>query len=140
VADLTPIRTMSIEKVRNLLKSSLTCLKDARISQLSIARRFDAAYDAGFCCARAVLEVSKLECKGPGHHKDTLQFLVDTLGLKGDTAALIPSLTQTRNASRYDAAPVLTENMVTATITWAERLQAETEAWFQKKHPQALKN
>jgi hypothetical protein len=139
VAKLIPLRTISIEKIRNLLRSYDRNIQDAQLTALSIPRRFEAAYDAGFCCAMALLEANKLETEGPSHHRETLDFMVSTLSLKGNTADLIPLLVRTRNSSRYDAAPLVTENMVVATLEWSARVQTETHTWFQKHNPQALK-
>jgi len=129
----------SLEKVRNLLRRSTERCADARITAVSLSSRFQAAYDAGFCCALAVLEVNNMESTEKGHHRDTLQTAAQLLGLKGDTADLVPSLVQTRNADRYDAAPIITAQMVEATVVWAQRWQAETQSYLEKKNPQALK-
>ena len=137
---LTPTRSFSIEKVRNLLKGSQTDLRDSQVPTVSVGRRFDAAYDSGFRCALALLEATKQESKGPGHHRESLEYLATTLGLeKTSVGELIPVLVQTRNSQRYDAVTSITENMVKATVEWALRVQSETEAWFQKNLPQALK-
>jgi len=43
------------------------------------------------------------------------------------------------NSDRYDAASIFTPEMVEATILWAQRWQAETQSYLEKKSPQALK-
>jgi len=139
MADLRPLRTFSIEKIRNLLIHSINDLNDARVTSISLARRFDAAYDAGFCCALALLEASKLECTGPGHHRDALEFLVKVLGVKGKIREIATSIWRMRNANRYDAVRTISPEMVEQAIEWAAYVQIETEAWFRKNLPQALK-
>jgi hypothetical protein len=48
-------------------------------------------------------------------------------------------MVQARNASRYDAAPIITEAIVAEAVSWAERLRDETEGWLQVHQPLALK-
>lgn len=137
---LTLTRSLSIEKIRNQLRRSAADLADARATNITAERRFDAAYDAGFRCALALLEANRLQSSGQGHHRETLEFMAKTLGLKGSVAEQIGALSRARNANRYDAAIVITEERVAIAITWAERVQAETVAWFEKHMPQALKS
>ena len=100
MAELTPLRNFSIEKVRNHLKDSATDLADARVTAISLKRRFDAAYDAAFNCALALLEANKQEVKpAPGHHRVTFDFLISTLKLRGETAEFVPLVIRTRNAT-----------------------------------------
>jgi hypothetical protein len=139
MAELKPRGGISVQKVRNLLRKCAERLADSQIAAVSLSTRFQAAYDAGFCCALAVLEVNNLQSTDKGHHRDTLESAAQVLGLKGDTAALIPTFVQTRNSDRYDAAPIFTAEMVEATVLWAQRWQAETQSYLEKKNPQALK-
>jgi len=139
VAELKPRGGVSVDKVRNLLRKAAERLADSQIAAVSLSTRFQAAYDAGFCCALAMLEVNNLQSTERGHHRDTLESAAQELGLKGDTAALIPTLVHTRNSDRYDAASIFTPDMVEATILWAQRWQAETQSYLEKKSPQALK-
>jgi len=142
MADLRPLRTFSIEKVRNLLTNARTALKDARgpAEFVSAARRFEAAYDCGMACALLLLECNKLEISGMGHHQEALQYLCKTLKLKGKTAELIPVMSRSRNSSRYDALPVANEAAVASAIEWADRILAETEGWLTTNQPLALKS
>lgn len=141
MADLRPVRALSIEKVRNLWRNAQVALNDARApaQYVSAPRRFDAAYDCGLACALLVLECKKLEISGLGHHKAALEYLVKELGLKGQVAQAVPVMVQARNASRYDAAPIITEAIVAEAVSWAERLRDETEGWLQVHQPLALK-
>lgn len=141
MAELRPIRAMSIEKVRNLWSNAHIALKDANgpAEHISAGRRFDAAYDCGMNCALLLLECSKLELAGQGHHREAMVFLVKTLGLKGKTADAAPVMVQARNATRYDATPLTNEAVVVSAIEWADRILAETENWLTKNQPLALK-
>jgi hypothetical protein len=141
MAELRPLRAFSIEKVRNLLASAKVALKDARApaEHISAPRRFDAAYDCGLDCALLVLECSKLELKGQGHHTESFDFLVKALKLRGQTAAAIPTMIKARNANRYDGTPFINEGVVASAIEWADRILAETEAWLAISQPLALK-
>ena len=111
MAELRPLRTFSIEKARNLLRSARTALKDARAPAqfISAPRRFDAAYDCGLACALLILECSKFELTGQGHHREALDFLTKSLRLKGQAAAAIPVMIRARNSTRYDAEPIINE-------------------------------
>lgn len=86
-----------------------------------------------------MLECSKLELKGVGHHLESFEFLVKTLKLKGPTAAAIPTMVKARNANRYDAVPFINEGVVARATEWADRILAETEAWLATAQPLALK-
>lgn len=133
---------MSIEKVRNLLRSAGTCLRDAKAPRefVSTGRRFDAAYDSALCCALSLLEANKLELKGQGHHLEAMDYLVKTLQLRGDNAQAGKVFVQARNANRYDGASNLNEMAVASALKWADRVHAETEGWFAKNLPLALKH
>lgn len=132
---------MSIEKVRNLVANARIALKDANAPKdlVSVQRRFDAAYDCGHACALAVLECSKLEIEGKGHHREAFDFFFKTTGVKGKTAADAAGMVGARNAIRYDAAPMVNEAFVSQGIAWAERMLAELEGWLGVHHPNALK-
>lgn len=137
MADLTGKRTMNIEKVRNLLMQSVTDLRDAgAASSITAYRRFVAAYEAVLHCALAVLEVRRVETKGEGHHIETITQLVETLGLKGNSAAEARAMCQARNDVTYKGRiHIADEAFVVRAIQWAERLVNETEGWIRKNHP-----
>jgi len=142
MGELRPVRALSIEKMRNLWRNAQLALKDARApaEYVSAPRRFDAAYDCAMACALALLESSKLEVVGLGHHQDAMNFMVKTLALRGQTAQAVPVMIRARNSVRYDAMPLVNEQVVTSAIDWADRILAETEAWLQANQPLALKN
>ena len=143
MAELRPIRAMQLEKVRNLLVAAVTALHDANAppQYCSAHRRREAAYDAGFSCALALLEANKLEVSSDfGHHALALNFLHDTLKLKGAVAELTPVLIKARNARKYDGSNLCDEAAVARAISWAERILTESEAWFKAHLPQALKS
>ena len=91
-------------------------------------------------CALALLESSKLEVVGLGHHQDAMNFLVKTLALRGQTAQAVPVMIRARNSVRYDAMPLVNEQVVTSAIDWADRILAETQAWLTANQPLALKS
>lgn len=141
MADLRPLRALSIEKARNLYRNAQVALRDAKApaDYVSATRRFDAAYDCGLACALLVLECNKVEVKGLGHHQEALVYLAKTLSLKGKVVEAIPVMVRARNSARYDAAPIVNEQALLSAIEWAERVLAETENWVQAHQPLALK-
>lgn len=141
MATLRPVRTFSIEKVRNLWHNAELALKDATAppAHVSAGRRFDAAYDCGMNCALLLLECNKLELEGQGHHQEAMAYMVKTLNLRGKVADAAPVMAKARNANRYDAIPLSNEGVVKSAIEWADRILAETEGWLTKNQPLALK-
>jgi uncharacterized protein (UPF0332 family) len=143
MADLRQTRTMQLGKIRNLIASAGINLKDARAPAqvISAPRRNDAAYDAAFCCALALLEANKMEVTSDlGHHRLVLEYFVDTLSIKGSVRDAIPAVIRNRNAYRYDGALNIDETTVVRTIQWAELVMQHTAGWFEKNLPQALKS
>ena len=140
MADLRPVRTMNIDKIRKLLKASAVRMGDATCASISGYARFDAAYDGAFCCALALLEANKLEMTGAGHHREALNYLVGQLKLRGAIADYVGPMVQARNGNRYDGDMTADERVVKLAIDWATRVRAEAETWFQAKLPLALKN
>jgi hypothetical protein len=136
MADLGTKRVVNLEKVKNLLMQAVVDLEDAKITAVSVHRRFVAAYEAALHCALAVRELKRVETRGEGHHVETLSQLVSTLGLKGPTPAEILTLCQARNDVTYKGkAAVADEAMVVRTLGIATRLLDETEGWIKKNHP-----
>jgi diguanylate cyclase (GGDEF)-like protein len=120
VAELKPRGGVSVQKVRNLIRKAAEHLADSQIAAVSLSTRFQAAHDADFCCALAVLGVNNLQSTEKGHHRDTLDSAAKELGLKGDTAAPISTLVQTRCRT------LVTDNLATAPLHSAARsLQIE---------------
>ena len=123
------------------MSASRVALQDAKApaQYCSAQRRLDAAYDAGLSCALALLEANKLEAEGEGHHREAMDYMVNTLRLKGNTAAAIPVLTRARHDGRYDGRSNVNEQVVAEGIKWAQRVLAETEQWFSVHNALALK-
>jgi hypothetical protein len=141
MADLTQQRHINIEKARNLLHQAVLDLQDARADKKAITpyRRFLAAYDAGLHCALAVLELNRQQIKGEGHHAESFQHLLLTLGFKGGAVAEAKAMSQARNDVTYKGNMQLAdEAQVERAIKWAERLINETVAWVQKNHPRVF--
>jgi len=71
MADLRQSRSYSIEKIRNLLKAAKVAFKDAHApaEYYSVRGRFNAAYDAGYHFALALLESNHKEIDRQGSTK-----------------------------------------------------------------------
>lgn len=142
MADLTQTRHINVEKARNLLHQALVDLEDAKKGKgiVSAHCRFLSAYGAGLHCALAVLELSKQQTKGDGHHEESFRFLLTTLGFKGVAFAEAKSMSQARNDVSYKGfMQFADEPQVERAMAWAERLINETFAWVNKNHPTVLK-
>ena len=138
MADLRQQRHINIEKARNLLHHAVLDLQDARADKKAITphRRFLAAYDTGLHCALAVLELTRQQIKGEGHHAESFHHLLTTLKFKDSAFAEARSMSQARNDVTYKGKMQLADEIqVERTIKWAERLIDETIAWVRKNHP-----
>jgi hypothetical protein len=94
------------------------------------------AYDAVFFGALAMLEASKLELSSDkGHHKEMVDYLIQTLSLRGNNRDGVMILYGARS-DRYDAAMVATVDQAVEAAGIADRVLAEIDGWFQKNHPQ----
>jgi len=134
-------RAVSIEQVRALLRKSSRDLKDAATDGLSAERCFTILYEAGFSCAQAFALANKVEAPregGFGHHHETLEYMVEGLGLSEAVREQNRIVRTTRNANMYTGAEDVSEQDLKTVFFWAQRVQTETFAWFQKNMPAAL--
>jgi len=84
----------------------------------------------------AMLEASKLELSSDkGHHKELMDYLIQTLSLKGKNRDGVMILYGARS-DRYDAALITTVEQAVEGAGIAERVLAEIDGWFQRNHPQ----
>lgn len=82
-----------------------------------------------------MLEASKLQLDSDrGHHRDAMQHLITTLGLRGKNEEGVMLLYALRG-TRYDAAQIGTAEQAEEAATLAERVLAEVDGWFEKNHP-----
>lgn len=97
--------------------------------------RLELAYDVLFYCALAMLDASKLELDSDrGHQRDAMEFLINTLRLRGKNEEGVMWLYAAR-ATRYDGAMLGTPEEAERAAVLAERILAEADGWFDKNHP-----
>lgn len=140
MSELRQSGSYSIEKIRNLLKAAKVALKDAHApaEYYSVRGQFNAANDAVYHFALALLESNHKEIDRQGHHQVVLQYIIELLKLRGNLADVVLPLAKLRNDIRYDGSSTITEDMLESAIVWAEQTHVDTERWFTENNLQAL--
>ena len=100
-----------------LLNSGAARLTDARNAELSLASRFDLAYNAAHALSLAALRYR-------GYRSDNryvvFQTLPHTLGMANQTSRVLATAHQQRNRTEYEGMFEITERLVTDVIEAAE--------------------
>jgi hypothetical protein len=132
------VRTINVERARNLLVQAVLDHKDASTLTISPYRRLTAAYEASLHCCLAVLALSKEEASGSeGHNREILERACEILGLENPVQELL-AISKIRNGVQYKGAYAVDEQTIGHAIRLAERMLAETESWVRKHQPYAL--
>lgn len=131
-----PVNAAEIQK---LLAAARSSLRDARVEQISLELRFEAAYNSILRSALAALMVNgyRPSTNQPGHHKTILQLLPKTMGLPGKRLAVLDTLRRKRNVTNYDGEDI-DEGSFQQCMKEAERLQEEVSAWLAKNHSELV--
>jgi len=131
-----PVNATEIQKV---LVAARRSLRDARVEQISLELRFDAAYNSILQNALVALMVNgyRPSTSQPGHHQTILQLLPKTMGLPGNRWVVLDALRRKRNVTNYDGENI-DEGSLLQCIKQAERLQEEVSAWLAKNHSELI--
>ena len=115
-------------------------LSDARVTALSLDRRFATAYSAVLQLATIVLAASGLRVTAQrGHHAVTWQALPELMGDDiGDTAVYFDSCRTLRNRSDYDRVGVVSEAEVEELLRETEAFRGQVIDWLSREHPRLV--
>lgn len=127
-------------EIQKLLAAAQRSLNDARVEQISLELRFDAAYNSILKSALAALMVHgyRPSTNQPGHHMTILQVLPKTMGLSGKRLAVLDTLRRKRNATNYIGEDI-DERSLEQCVKEAERLQHEVTAWLTESHSELVR-
>jgi hypothetical protein len=127
-------------EIQKLLAAAHRSLKDARVQEVSLELRFDAAYNAILQAALIALMANgyRPDTNQPGHHVTVLQLLPKTMGLPGGRLAVLDALRRKRNLAYYIGEDI-DEGSLKQCVKEAERLQEEVTAWLAASHDELLK-
>lgn len=106
----------SSDETEGLIRSGLARLEDAKIETLSIASRFDLAYNAAHALSLAALR--KLGYRSDSRYV-VFQCLPHTLGLANTQWRILDKAHKKRNLSEYEGAFDIDENLLEALIRTA---------------------
>jgi uncharacterized protein (UPF0332 family) len=127
----------SRHEITDLLAVAERDLRDARVTALSLDRRFATAYSAVLQLATIVLAASGLRVTAQrGHHTVTWQALPELMGDDvGDTAVYFDSCRTLRNRSDYDRVGVVSEAEVEELLRETEAFRGQVIDWLSREHP-----
>lgn len=126
----------SQQEISGLIKLVERDIKDARIKEVSIDRRFATAYNAALQLATILLLCSGYRTEGKGHHATVFLTMKDILGKEYYALAdYFDSCRAKRNITDYEQAGQIS-------LAEAEELAHEAEkflhiaiSWLRKNHP-----
>ena len=124
------------EAVLRLLQAAARNIADARIEEVSLDTRFDAAYKAIMQCAMVALWVNRYRTSTsqPGHHQTAIQALPLTLGIEHSTVIVLDALRKQRNVSDYEGDPI-SEQVLVECIKQAAQLYTVVKSWIATNRP-----
>ena len=127
----------SRREVADLLAVVERDLRDARVTALSLDRRFAIAYAGVLGLTTTVLAASSYRVTAQrGHHAVALQTLPELMGEDvRDLALYFDSCRVLRNASDYDRAGVVAASDVEELIREAASFRERVMAWLAAGHP-----
>jgi hypothetical protein len=126
----------SREAVLRLLQAAARNIADARIEEVSLDTRFDAAYKAIMQCAMVALWANRYRTSTsqPGHHQTAIQTLPLTIGIEQSTVIVLDALRKQRNVSDYEGDPI-SEQALVECIKQAAQLYMVVKSWIATNRP-----
>ncbi len=114
-------------------------LADCRVPSISLASRFDIAYEALLQCGLAALRAHGLrpDSRG-GHHVMALQTLPTTIGFPKEQIRALDEFRKQRAAGLYDGSFNPSEAELRALIAVAEQVRNDLLAWLRANRPALL--
>jgi len=137
--DLRRHRT-SRREVADLLAVADRNLGDARVTALSLDRRFATAYGAALQLATIVIAASAFRATAQrGHHVVTWQAVPELMGADiGVTAVYFDSCRALRNRSDYDRVGVVSEADVAEVLRETDAFRSQVIDWLSREHPRLV--
>ena len=126
----------SRDDVQRLLAAAERNLVDSAVDAISAENRFDAAYKCVMQCAMAALWANgyRTSTSQPGHHQTAIQTLTLTIGLDGQTVAVLDTLRKQRNISDYSGDPI-SPSSVEECARQAQALLKTVQRWLVDRRP-----
>jgi len=127
----------SRREIADLLAVAERDLGDARVSALSLDRRFATAYSGALQLATIVLAASGFRAVAQrGHHVVTWQALPELMGVgTTETAVYSDSCRALRNRGDHDRTGVASAAEVDEVLREAEALRHQVLDWLAREHP-----
>jgi len=124
------------DDVQRLLAAAERNLADSAVDAISAENRFDAAYKCVMQCAMAALWANgyRTSTSQPGHHQTAIQTLTLTIGLDGQTVAVLDTLRKQRNISDYSGDPI-SPSSVEECARQAQALLESVRRWLAEQRP-----
>jgi len=131
----------SRREVADLLAVAQRDLDDARVTGLSLDRRFATAYSGALQLATIVLAASGFRAAAQrGHHAVVWQALPEVMGHGvGETAVYFDSCRALRNTTDYDRAGVVSETEVDEVMRESEAFRDQVLDWLNTEHPRLVR-
>ena len=123
-------------EINKLLEAARRNLADARVEEISIETRFDAAYKAIMQVSLAALMANgfRPDTNQPGHQMTIVQSLPKTIRFAGDRMVVLDALRRKRNLSDYTGEEI-DEASMEHCLREAEQLLTEATRWLQENRP-----
>jgi len=129
----------SKEEVTNLLTAIDRDIKDAKIEELSLDRKFSTAYNAILLLATILLYCSGYKTKGVGHHFTVFLAMKEILGRDYYSLAdYFDSCRAKRNITEYDYSGSISEAEVEELISEAAEFRKTVLDWLKQNYPEYL--
>jgi len=130
----------SRREVADLLAVAERDLDDARVTALSLDRRFATAYSAALQLATILLAVSGFRATAQrGHHVVTWQAVPELMGPDiGAMAVYFDSCRTLRNRSDYDRVGVVSEAEVDEVLRETDAFRDQVVGWLTREHPRLV--
>jgi len=125
--------------IGKLLAAAERNIADARLKQLSVENRFDAAYKAVMQLAMVALNANgyRTLTSKPGHHQTAIQTLSLSVGLPQADVLVLDALRKQRNVTDYSGDAV-SEAAAAECLASAVALREHVRRWLQGNRPDLL--
>jgi hypothetical protein len=128
-----------VSVIRRLMSAAERNIADARVMEISLENRFDAAYKAIMQLSNAALQANGFRTltSKPGHHMTMIQVLSQPIGLDKQTVIVLDALRKQRNVTDYsgDSAPA---SAVDSGVSHAEKLLQNVKHWLTENKPELI--